>query len=138
MAYFNIELPNATIREMNKLERDTHKMLVEMVNAGADVVLKNVVNNVPSSWHTSKIMNCLEMTVPYTTPSDGAVNIKVAFYGYFEDKDKRVKIAPLVANVTEYGRSGLTYPKHPFLRKSFKKPEIEKAMLAVQRKYIKE
>ena len=69
----------------------------------------------------------------YKTPSDDGINTKVAFYGYFTDEDGRKKAAPLVANVFEYGRSGLPFPKHPFLRKSFRKSDIEQAMLKAQK-----
>ena len=55
---------------------------------------------------------------------------------YFINENGEKIPAPLVANVTEYGRSNSPYPKKPFLRRSFKKSEIEKAMQAVQDKYI--
>jgi hypothetical protein len=81
-------------------------------------------------------MRCLKITKVYKTPSDDGVNTKVAFYGYFINENKKKVPAPLVANVTEYGRSNSPYPKKPFLRRAFKKAEIEKAMLAVQEKYL--
>ena len=111
-------------------------MLEEMTEAGANVVLSNIKASVPSSWYSSNIMKCLKVTKTYKTPSDDGVNTKVAFYGYFIDKDNRRKAAPLVANVTEYGRSNSPYPKKPFLRKSFKRAQITKAMQTVQDKYI--
>ena len=111
-------------------------MLEQMTEAGAQVVLSNIKSSVPSSWHSSNIMKCLKVTKSYKTPSDDGINTKVAFYGYFIDKSSRKKAAPLVANVTEYGRSNSPYPKKPFLRKSFKKAEITKAMQAIQDKYI--
>jgi hypothetical protein len=46
--------------------------------------------------------------------------------------------AEFLANIYEFGRHGYPFPKHPFLRKSFRKNQIEKAMLDVQKKYIKE
>ena len=69
--------------------------------------------------------------------SDDGVNTKVAFYGYFINKNGEKIPAPLVANVTEYGRSNSPYPKKPFLRRSFKKSDIERAMLEIQKQYIK-
>lgn len=138
MARFKAELPNEIIKEFEGLEKNTHKMLEEMTSAGAKVVYANIKANVPKSWHSSNIMQCLQLTRPYTTPSDGSVNTKVAFYGYFINKEGRKVPAPLVANVTEYGRSSSVYSKHPFLRKSFKKDQIEKAMQTIQQKYIKE
>lgn len=136
MAKFKTELPNDIINQLESLGQNTHKMLEEMTQAGADIVYDNIKASVPSSWHSSNIMHCLKKTKTYKTPSDDGVNTKVAFYGYFNDKKGRKKAAPLVANVTEYGRSSSQYPKRPFLRKSFKKAQITKAMQAVQDKYI--
>lgn len=138
MARFKAELPNDIIKEITALEKNTDKMLEEMTEAGAKVVLQNIKSSVPASWHSSEIMKCLKVTRPYKTPSDDGVNTKVAFYGYFRNRNNEVIPAPLVANVTEYGRSNRPYPKKPFLRRSFKKGEITKAMEAVQKKYIKE
>lgn len=137
MARFNAELPNDIIKEFNKLEKDTTKMLGEMTRAGAEVVMQNIKSSVPASWYSSNIMKCLKITDTYETPSDDGVNTKVAFYGYFINRNGERIPAPLVANVTEYGRSNSKYPKKPFLRRSFKKSQIEKAMQAVQDKYIK-
>ncbi len=136
MAQFKTELPNDILRDIEKLDRDTHKMLEEMTEAGARVVLANIKSSVPSSWYSSGIMKCLKITKPYKTPSDDGVNTKIAFYGYFINRNKEKIAAPLVANVTEYGRSNSPYPKKPFLRRSFKKAQIEKAMQDVQKKYI--
>ena len=112
-------------------------MLEEMTEAGAKVVLENIKASVPQSWYSSNIMKCLKVTDSYRTPSDDGVNTKVAFYGYFINRNGEKIPAPLVANVTEYGRSNSPYPKKPFLRRSFKKSDIEKAMLEIQNKYIK-
>lgn len=137
MAKFKAELPNDLIKQLGRLEKDADKMLSEMTEAGAEVVLGNIKANVPSSWHSSNIMKCLKVTKSYKTPSDDGINTKVAFYGYFVNRNGERVPAPLVANVTEYGRSG-KYQKRPFLRKSFRKAQIVKAMEKVQSKYIKE
>jgi len=136
MARFNAELPNDIIKQFETVEKNTDKMLEEMTEAGARVVLSNIKSSVPQSWYTSNIMRCLKITRPYKTPSDDGVNTKVAFYGYFINRNNEKIAAPLVANVTEYGRSNSPYPKRPFLRKSFKKAQIKKAMQAIQDKYI--
>ena len=136
MARFKAELPNDIIKQFDSLDKTTHKMLAEMTEAGARVVLSNIKSSVPHSWYSSNIMKCLKVTKPYKTPSDDGVNTKVAFYGYFINRNKERIPAPLVANVTEYGRSNSPYPKKPFMRRSFKKAQIEKAMQAVQDKYI--
>lgn len=137
MASFKAELPNDIIKEFEALEKNTEKMLEEMTEAGAKVVLENIKSSVPQSWYSSNIMKCLKITDPYKTPSDDGVNTKVAFYGYFINKNGEKIPAPLVANVTEYGRSNSPYPKKPFLRRSFKKSDIERAMLEIQKQYIK-
>lgn len=136
MARFKAELPNDIIKEFEKVEKNTDKMLKEMTEAGAKVVLSNIKSSVPASWYGSNIMKCLKVTKTYKTPSDDGVNTKIAFYGYFINRNKERIPAPLVANVTEYGRSNSPYPKKPFLRRSFKKSQIEQAMQAVQDKYI--
>lgn len=136
MARFKAELPNDIIKQFESVEKNADKMLAEMTEAGAKVVLENVKASVPASWHSSNIMKCLKVTKTYKTPSDEGVNTKVAFYGYFINQNGERIPAPLVANVTEYGRSNSPYPKKPFMRRSFKKAEIEKAMQAVQDKYI--
>jgi hypothetical protein len=136
MARFKTELPNDIIKQVETVEKNTDKMLAEMTQAGAEVVLAAIKAGVPASWYGSNIMQCLRVTRTYKTPSDDAVNTKVAFYGYFTDRNGKRKAAPLVANVTEYGRSNSPYPKKPFLRRSFNKGKITKAMQAVQDRYI--
>ena len=136
MASFKAELPNDIIKQFESIEKNTDKMLEEMTQAGARLVLENIKASVPKNWYSSNIMKCLKITKTYKTPSDDGVNTKVAFYGYFINENGEKIPAPLVANVTEYGRSNSPYPKKPFLRRSFKKAEIEKVMKAVQDKYI--
>lgn len=136
MAKFEMELPTELLSAFSTLEKNEKKMIQDMTKAGAKVALKNIKSNVPSAFHSSNIMNCLKVTKTYNTPSDGGINTKVAFYGYFTNKQGRKVPAPLVCNVFEYGRSNFT--KKPFLNKSFDKNEITKAMLEAQKKYIKE
>lgn len=136
MARFQMELPNDLIKEFEKLEKNTEQMLGEMTKAGAEVVMTNVKKNIPSSFLNSDIMNCLKLTRVYKTPSDNGINTKIGFYGYFKNHLGIKTPAPLVVNVFEHGSSKMS--KQPFFRKSFKKKDIEKAMLETQKKYIKE
>lgn len=136
MAKIELELPTELMKTLEKLGEDTQKMLEEMTQEGAKTVLANVNANVPASFHNSGIMRCLKITQPYETPSDDGINTKVAFYGYFTNEDGKKTPAPLVCNLFEYGRSNSPYPKHPFMRKSFKKGQIEAAMMKVQDRYI--
>ena len=136
MARMEVELPTELMKVFEELGDDTQKMLEEMTQEGAKTVLANVKANVPASFHSSGIMRCLKITRPYYTPSDGGRNTKVAFYGYFENEDGKRTPAPLVCNLFEYGRSNSPYPKHPFMRRSFKRGQIEAAMMKVQDKYL--
>lgn len=140
MAKFEANLPTDLIKTFDELNVNTQKMLEEMTQEGAKTVLANVKANVPASFHNSGIMNCLKITRPYFTPSDGGRNTKVAFYGYFMNHNGKKSYktpAPLVCNLFEYGRSSSPYPRHPFMRKSFRKGQIEAAMMKVQDRYIK-
>ena len=152
MARFSMELPNDLIKEFQKLETTTPKMLEEMTQAGAEVVYKNVKDNMKSSFKDSnKLAKYLKITKPYETPSDDGVNTKVAFYGYYKPEVKTFNVTsksgksysykgipvPLIIRAREFGSSS-GEAKKPFFRKSFKKAQIEKEMLRVQDKYLKE
>ena len=134
MAKFSLELPTEIMKDFQKIYKDADNIFGEMTKAGAEVVESNIRANVPKSIRNSKMMNCLKITKTYKTPSDDGINTKVGFYGYFQNEDGKTVPAPLVANVFEYGRSNLPFPKQPFMRKSFKKGEIEQAMLKAQKK----
>lgn len=134
MARFELELPHYIIEQMQKVESNMDEIFGEMTQAGAKVVMENVKANVPDGIRDSEMMRCLLMTEVYKTPSDDGINTKVAFYGYFTNKNGKKTPAPLVANVYEYGRSNAPFPKQPFMRKSFRKKQIEEAMLKAQRK----
>ena len=136
MAKFDMELPLELIKEVENLEKNTATMLEKMTQAGAKVVEQNIRANVPASFKQSDIMNCLQITKSYKTTSDDGINTKVAFYGYFTNHKGVVTPAPLVANVVEYGSRNTT--KYPYLRKSFNKNQITKAMLEAQKEFIKE
>ena len=134
MAKFKVELPSDLIKEFEKLNKNTEEMMARMTEAGAGVVRQNIIKNVPKSLKNSNIMKCLKTTKVYKTPSDDGINTKVAFYGYFKNSKGKTVPAPLVANVFEYGSSKVN--KQPFMRKSFKKAEITKAMLKAQERFL--
>lgn len=140
MARFQAELPNDLIKEFEGLEKDCTKIFGEMVRAGAETVHKNVLNNMKRAFkNTATLEKGLKITKIYKTPSDDGVNAHIGFYGY--DQTKKTKThpngtpIPLIAMAREYGTSS-GEAKKPFLRKSFKKKEIEQAMKQVQDKYI--
>ena len=138
MAKVKVELPNEIIQQLEKLNQDTPKMMKAMVEAGAETVLSRIKANAPAGMQGSPIMACLGTTKAYEAPSDDSINMKVGFAGYFTNEDGVRTPAPLVANVFEYGRSGEPFPKQPFLRKSFNKGAITKAMEAVENQYLPE
>ena len=135
MAKFEMQLPKEILNDLNYIENNTENIFGQMTKAGAETVYKNIKTNIPKSFAGSNIMNCLKITRIYKTPSDGGINTKVGFYGYFINENGVETPAPLVANVFEYGSSKFT--KKPFFRRSFKKAQIEQAMLDAQSKFSK-
>lgn len=134
MAKFEMELPTDIINQFEGVYRDADNIFGGMTKAGAEVVEHNIRANVPEAIQNSNMMSCLKVTKTYRTPSDRGINTKVGFFGYFKNKDGKETPAPLVGNVFEYGWSNAPFPKHPFMRKSFRKGEIEKAMLEAQKR----
>lgn len=149
MAKFSEELPNDLLKQFEKLNKDTHKILGEMTRAGAEEVLNKVKVSAPVG-----LGEYAKLTKTYDTPTDDGVNTKVYFSGYLPFTPPREKFirsggsgktyitskgipADFLANIFEYGRSGNPFPKKPFFRKAFNKQRIEKAMLKVQEDYFK-
>ena len=147
MAKFNLELPTELIKDIEKLNNNAEDIFGEMTRAGAAVVVKNLENNAPSN-----LRPYIKMTRTYKTPSDNGINTKAYISGYMPFSNPNREYfsraggngksystnkgvpADFIAQLYEYGRSTAPFPKKPFLRKSFKKDEIEKAMLKVQNK----
>lgn len=134
MAKFNMELPTEIMKDFDKVYKNSEEIFGGMTRAGAEVVYSNVRANIPKSLKDSNIMGCLKLTRVYKTPTDDGINTKVGFYGYFTNEEGKKTPAPLVANMFEYGSSKRKYPKQPFFRKSFRKAQIEEAMLKAQKK----
>ena len=143
MARFNAELPNDLMKVFEELETNAPIMMGEMCRAGAEVVYNKVKKNLGNSFkRTATLLKVLKITKVYETPSDDGINVHVGFYGYNKDKvtkehPKGVPI-PLIAMAREYGTHGGEWEeKKQFLRKSFSKKDIERAMMEVQDRYIK-
>lgn len=134
MARFEMQLPDEIMKDIKKLNDNYEQIFGGMTKAGAEVVLSNIRANLPAGIRDSNMIHNLKITQTYKTPSDDGINTKVGFYGYFINKDGKRVPAPLVANVFEYGRSNAPFPKQPFLRRSFGKGKIEKAMLEAQKR----
>jgi len=134
MARFEMQLPDQIMKDFQKISNNYEQIFGEMTRAGAEVAMSNLRANLPAGIRDSGMMSCLKMTRTYKTPSDDGINTKVGFFGYFTNENGQRVPAPLVANVFEYGRSNAPFPKQPFLRKSFSKAKIEKAMLEAQKR----
>ena len=146
MARFVREMPKEIMDDFKKIHDNAEEIFGEMTRAGAEVALNNVKANVP----LSDLGRYVKMSKTYKTPSDGGINTKVYFSGYMPFKGNRKTFsrrgrsggqvytttkgvpADFLAQVYEYGRSGRPFPKKPFFRKSFRKAQIEKAMLKAQ------
>ena len=154
MARFNLELPQDIIKDVEKLNKNAEQIFSGMVEAGAEVVRNNIKANAP----IPELSNHVAISKTYKTPSDDGINRKVYFKGYFPFRGNRTSVqipakgryytnkkgVPMgfVAMMYEYGSSERVtfdgenrgvFPKRPFVRKSFQKAQIEKAMLKAQK-----
>lgn len=145
MAKFELELPTEIMKDVQFIYDNTENIFGAMTRAGADVVEMNMKSNAPDM-----IKAFIKKTRTYRTPSDDGINTKVYASGYIPFSDPNRKSfsrkggngktytstegvpVDFLANLYEYGRSSPSFPKHPFLRKSFNKEQIEKAMLSAQ------
>lgn len=142
MAKMLMTLPTGLLKDFEKLYDNAEEIFGAMTTAGAEVAMQKIISGspVPDMWKHVKI------TKVYRTPSDGGINTKVYFSGYFPftggrksfsrhnryegelyTTDKGIP-ADFIAKVFEYGRSGKPFPKKPFVRKAFAKKDIEAAM----------
>ena len=146
MARFEMELPTDVIKDVNYINANFEKIFGGMTEAGAEVVAQKMRANAPA-----KLKSFVRISRTYKTPSDNGINTKAYISGYLPFEGNRTvfnirgragsKIysngkgipAPFLAILYEYGRSTAPFPKHPFLRKSFNKGEIEKVMLDKQK-----
>ena len=146
MAKFELELPTDIINTIQKVYDNSDEIFGEMTRAGADVVAHNIRETAPDV-----IKPYVRKTKTYKTPSDDGINTKAYISGYIPFSGNRTKFsraggngktyvtskgvpADFLAMLYEYGRSTAPFPKHPFLRKAFKRKEIEEAMLKTQSK----
>lgn len=133
MAKLVIDIDDSVLKEISYIDKQFDHIFGGMTKAGAEVVYKNVIANLPESLRSSGFSSHVKLSRVYKTPSDDGINTKVMITGYFINKDGRKTPAPLVANMFEYGSSKKKYPKQPFFRKSFKKSQIMKSMEEAQK-----
>lgn len=148
MARFQKELPTQIMNDFKKIYDDADKIFGAMTKAGAEVAMQAMKNNVP----LSDMAEHIHLTRTYKTPTDDGINTKVYFSGYLPFSGNRTTFSrrgrsggdvyttnkgvpvSFLAQIYEYGRSTSPFPKRPFMRKSFSKAKIEKAMLEAQKK----
>lgn len=134
MAKIIVDIDDSVLKDISYIDKQFDHIFGGMTKAGAEVVYKNVIANLPESLRSSGFSSHVKLSKVYKTPSDDGINTKVMITGYFINKDGRKTPAPLVANMFEYGSTKKNYPKQPFFRKSFKKSQIMKAMEEEQKK----
>lgn len=133
MAKVIVDIDDSVLKDISYIDKQFDHIFGGMTKAGAEVVYKNVIANLPESLKSSGFSSHVKLSKVYKTPSDDGINTKVMITGYFINKDGRKTPAPLVANMFEYGSDKRKYPKQPFFRKSFKKSQIKKAMEEAQK-----
>jgi hypothetical protein len=129
MARYEMKLPDDIMKDIEKIHKDAPQIFEKMTQAGAEAAYKNILRNMKSSFKsTSMLEQHLKITKPYRTYQGHNVNTKVAFYGYNQEGVP----VPLIVIAREYGTSR-GEAKKPFVRRSFKKSEIEAVMKKVQK-----
>ena len=134
MARFKAEIPDEILKDVNYIDSNFEKIFGGMTQAGAQVALNAVWQNMPESLKQSFGSDNVTLTRVYRTPTDDGINTKVIVTGYFINSRGKKTPAPLVANQFEYGRSYPNFPVQPFFRKSFKKNQIKQEMMEAQKK----
>jgi hypothetical protein len=138
MARFSGDIEQGILGVMQKMEGGSEKIMAQMVEAGADVALRNIRGNMRSSFKTTRSLEAgLGKTRVYKTRSDDGINVKVGFRGYSPYNRTRTFSSgvpiPLIAIAREKGtRRGIK--AKPFFKKSFNKAQIEAAMRAIEPK----
>lgn len=141
MAKFDATIGNDIMQQMAKLERTSEGVMGEMVQAGADAVLRNIRSNMRSSYKTTRSLEAgLGKTRTYKTPSTDGIAVKVGFRGYSphraSGKFKSGVPIPLIASARERGTKRGERAK-PFFKRSFNKSAIEAEMKRVEPKLFK-
>ncbi len=152
MARLKLELPTDLIKQFETLEKTTDDVMSKATKAGAEVVYKNIKNNMSSVFSgstKSKMEAGLKITRTYKSPKKETIGNFVGFYGYipFSDPNRKVfrrkgaggtayettKGVPreFLANLYEYGSNEKGISGSRFIKKSQKTKEIEKAMQEV-------
>ena len=151
MARLKLELPTDLIKQFETLEKKSDEIMGKATKAGAEVVYKNIKNNMGSVFKSStksKMEAGLKITRTYKSPKKETIGNFVGFYGYipfskpnqvfrrkgangtYYETTKGVPI-DFLANLYEYGSNEKKITGSRFIKKAQKPKEIEKAMQEV-------
>lgn len=152
MARLKLELPTDLIKQFETLEKKSDEIMGKATKAGAEVVYKNIKNNMSSVFSgstKSKMEAGLKITRTYKSPKKDTIGNFVGFYGYIPFSNpnrkyfarrgangtvyKTTKGVPreFLANLYEYGSNEKKITGARYIKKAQKKNEIETAMQEV-------
>ena len=152
MARLKLELPTDLIKQFETLEKSSDDIMGKATKAGAEVVYKNIKNNMGSVFKgstKSKMEAGLKITRTYKSPKKETIGNFVGFYGYIPFSDPRRKYfsrkgangttykttkgvpREFLANLYEYGSNEKNITGSRFIKKSQKPKDIERAMQEV-------
>ena len=118
MAHLQTLLPDEVLKEFRSVYENTEEIFGAMVEAGADVVYKNILGNMQYAFKDAgNLAPYLKKTKVYRTYGNTVINCKVAFYGYYK-KGQRKHVVKVHA--TE-GHTYKTGKGHRQTRKSGRK-----------------
>lgn len=102
MAKFDFEYPKEILEDLKHVYVNSDYIFGEMTKAGAEIAYKNVSQNMKYAFRNpEKLTPYLRMTRVYHTYSDGGINTKVAFYGYYPTKNGKPYINRVNVSATE-------------------------------------
>lgn len=131
MPKVNLKLPDDLIKRISTLSDKTDEICEKALKAGAEVVEKQLKNNLNSvigkdlkydSRSTGQLQNAIGIT-PVLVDKNGNYNIKI---GVDENRSDGLSNT-MLANILEYGKVG--QPPKPFMKPTkskSKKPALEK------------
>jgi HK97 gp10 family phage protein len=139
MAKCEMKMPDEFLEKVSRLGNKTDEIVPKVLEAGGEVVLQSVKNNLASSIgrdtkktsrSTGQLLGALGMSKARTN-RQGGHDIKIGFAEPRRDGESNAKIA----NILEYGRSG--QPPRPFLKPA-KLQSKNACIAAMERKLTEE
>lgn len=102
MAKFDFVYPKEILDDLKHVYVNSDYIFGEMTRAGAELAYSNVLENMKDAFeHPEKLSPYLRITRVYHTYTDGGINCKVAFYGYYPTKNGKPYINRRNVSATE-------------------------------------